>query len=403
MKQKIFLIILALLILLPSCKSPSSPDTDGVTTTGTISGTVTDASSSTVTDASISTVTIASTANPIAGASVSTQPATTTVTTDAQGNYTISDVAPGFYTVTASASGYFAGNAGVTVTAGQTATCNLALQPEPTTGTISGTVTDMSTGNPIAGASVSTQPATTTVTTDAQGNYAISDVEQGYYTVTASASGYFDESANITVTAGQTTTCNLELQPTTGTISGTVTDAGTAMPLAGASVSTQPATTTVITDAQGDYTISDVTPGFYTVTASASGYMDNSTNVTVTAGQTSTAYLALQADYSGSWNGTTTQGKTISFTIVNNAFTQFKFGWRISIPGCTVNGTTTITYSTPRAFSGNTFTISGTSYQMSYSFSGTFNSKTTASGNGIVTYTGGCPGSTNFTWSANKN
>ena len=389
MKQKIFLIILALLILLPSCKSPSSPDTDGVTTTGTISGTVTDAS----------------TGNPISGASVSTNPATLLVTTDAQGRFSISDVTPASYTVSASASGYLTGNASVTVTGGQTATANLALQPAPTTGTISGTVTDASTSKPIAGASVSTQPAMTTATSDAQGNYAISDVDEGSYTVTASASGYMDNSTNVTVTAGQTTTCNLELEPepTTGTISGTVTEEGTGTPIAGASVSTQPATTTATSDAQGNYTISDVDEGLYTVTASASGHIDDSTNVTVTAGQTSTANLALQTDYSGSWSGTTTQGKSISFTIMNNGFTQFEFGWAISGYGCTVNATTTVTYQTPRAFNGNTFTISGTGYQMSYSFSGTFNSSTTASGTGSVTYTGSCPGSDNFTWSMNKN
>jgi len=305
MKQKIFLIILVLLMLLPSCKSTSSPDTDGVTTTGTISGTVTDAS----------------TGNPISGASVSTNPTTLLVTTDAQGRFSISNVTPGSYTVSASASGYIAGSASVTVTGGQTATANLALQPEPTTGTISGHVTEEGTGTPIAGASVSTQPATTTATSDSQ----------------------------------------------------------------------------------GDYTISDVTPGSYTVTASASGYMDDSTNVTVTAGQTSTADLALQADYSGSWSGSTSQGESISFTIGSNGFTQFRFSWRISGTGCTVWGTTTITYSTPREFSGNTFTISGTSSNLSYSFSGTFNSPTTASGNASITYTGGCPGSTNFTWSTNKN
>ena len=388
MKQKIFFIILALLILLPSCKSPSSPDMDGVTT-GTINGTVTDTS----------------TGSPIAGANVSTQPATTTTTTDAQGTYSISNVAPGSYTVIASASGYITGNASATVTGGQTATANLALQPSPTTGTISGTVTDESTGTPIAGASVSTQPATTTATTDTQGNYAISDADEGSYTVTASASGYFDESDNVTVTAGQTTTCNLALEPkpTTGTISGTVTEEGTGTPIAGASVSTQPATTIAISDTQGNYKIDDVAPGSYTLTASASGYTDDSTNVTVTAGQTSTANLALQADYSGSWSGTTTQGKSISFTIVNNGFTRFEFGWAIYGAYCTVNSTTTFTYSTPRAFSGNTFTISGSSYQMSYSFNGTFNSSTTASGTGSVSYSGSCPGSANFTWSVNKN
>jgi hypothetical protein len=275
----------------------------------------------------------------------------------------------------------------------------------PTTGTISGTVTDANTSTQIAGASVSTSPATTTVTTNAVGNYTISNVSPASYTVTASASGYLTNSTGVTVTAGQTATANLALQPeaTTGTISGTVTDEGTGLPIVGASVSTQPATTTVNTDGLGSYTISDVSPGSYTVTASASNYMDDSTSVAVTAGQTATADLMLQADYSGSWSGTTSQGREISFTIVNNAFTQFKFGFAVSGFGCTTSGTVEITYSVPKTFSGNTFTISGSAYQMTYSFSGTFLSLTTASGSGSVTTTGGCTGTASFTWSANKN
>jgi hypothetical protein len=228
--------------------------------------------------------------------------------------------------------------------------------------------------------------------------------------VTASASDYENGSVTVTVTAGQTVTANMALQPvvTTGTISGIVTDASTGTPLAGASVSTQPATTTETTDAQGSYTISDVEPGAYTVTASASDYVDGNINVTVTVGETTTANLALQADYSGNWSGTTSQGKSISFTIVDNTITQLSFGFVVSGSGCTVSGTTTITYSPPKQISGNTFTISGslqfgwpTTY-MSYTFNGTFSSPTTSDGTANFTLTGGCAGSANATWSATR-
>jgi hypothetical protein len=392
MKLKTFLIILAILIFLSTCKSPESPDEkitqqNQTPTTGTISGTVTDASTSAR----------------ISGASVSTQPTTTTVTTNAQGNFTISNVSPGAYTVTASVSGYSTDSTSITVTAGQTAIANLALQPATATGTISGTVTDEGTGMPIVGASVSTQPGTAIVTTDAQGSYTISDVSTGLYTVTASASGYLTDSTSITVTAGQTAIANLALQPATGTISGTVTDEGTGMPIVGASVSTQPGTAIVTTDAQGSYTISDVLPGFYTVTASASGYTEDSVNVSVTAGQTTTADLILQADYSGSWSGTTSQGKSISFTVVPAGITQLRIEFRVSGFGCTVSGTITFGYPTPKPISGNTFTFSGSAIDLSYSISGTFDSTTTASGTMNITTSGGCSGSANFTWSAIKN
>jgi len=198
--------------------------------------------------------------------------------------------------------------------------------------------------------------------------------------------------------------------PTTGTISGTVTEAGTSSAISGASVSTTPATTTATTNAQGAYTISNVSPGSYTVTASASGYIDKDTSITVTAGQTATASLTLQADYSGSWSGTTSQGRTIAFTVVDNAITTFSFGFEVSGPGVTSSGTITINYSTPHSISGNTFTISGTSIlttwpstiYFSHEFNGTFSSPTAASGDMTFTLSGGTSGSASGTWTANK-
>ena len=89
-------------------------------------------------------MTDASTSQPIPGATVTTQPVTATVTTDGQGNYTIPSVVPGGYAVTVAKSGYQNGSASTTVVAGQTATRNIALTPLPSTGTISGLVTDAS-------------------------------------------------------------------------------------------------------------------------------------------------------------------------------------------------------------------------------------------------------------------
>ncbi len=57
-------------------------------------------------------------------------------------------------------------------------------------GNISGTVIDSNNGSPIPAANVSTDPPTSSVTTDVQGNYTIPDVHPGNYTVSASKSGY---------------------------------------------------------------------------------------------------------------------------------------------------------------------------------------------------------------------
>lgn len=83
-----------------------------------------------------------------------------------------------------------------------------------TTGTISGTVTDSSTGNPISGAIVSANGTSTD--TDLNGNYTLT-VPQGIYSVAVSALGYITQiRENVLVTAGQLATINLLLEPTIG-------------------------------------------------------------------------------------------------------------------------------------------------------------------------------------------
>jgi len=80
-----------------------------------------------------------------------------------------------------------------------------------TKGSISGKIADQTSGNPISGASINTQPATTTVTSDNAGNYTLSDVEEGSYSLTVSKDGYFPNTANVNVTANQTKSTNISL------------------------------------------------------------------------------------------------------------------------------------------------------------------------------------------------
>jgi len=76
-----------------------------------------------------------------------------------------------------------------------------------------------------------------------------------------------------------------------GTITGIVTDTDDGSAVAGATVSD--GTRTVLTDAVGQYTISDLPPGTYEVTASKEGYESSSLTVTVLEGNTAEANLSL--------------------------------------------------------------------------------------------------------------
>ena len=131
---------------------------------------------------------------------------------DSNGYYTISGLTPGSYQVTASKSGYASQTKPATVSSGSTTTVDFQLQPNP--GKIGGRVTDASTGNGIAGATVSySGPNSGSVNTDSNGDYLTPDLQPGGYSVTASKSGYVPETKSTTVNSGQTSTVNFQLQP----------------------------------------------------------------------------------------------------------------------------------------------------------------------------------------------
>ena len=240
---------------------------------GTITGSVTDAEDG----------------SPIVGVVVSD--GTRMTTTDAAGKYTIADVPPGTYEVTASKEGYESSSLTVAVLEGNSAVANFSLSEIILPGSITGSVTDAENGSPIAGATVT--DGTRTATTDSLGKYTIAAVPAGIYEVAASKEGYESSSLTVTVSERATAVANLSLNEIVipGTIAGTVTDAKDGAPIVGAVVSDVTRMTT--TDATGKYTIADVPPGTYQVTASKSGYHSSSLTVTVLEGTTNVADLSL--------------------------------------------------------------------------------------------------------------
>jgi len=153
------------------------------------------------------------------------------------------------------------------------------LSPRGPTGTLAGTVTDQSTGNPIQGAAVhAVGPTDRTTFTGADGTYSIV-LPVGTYDVTASHFGFVSETATgVVVSEGATTTQDFALAPAPShSVSGHVRD-GEGNPLAGATVTIEgtplpPATT----DADGFYSFASVPEGEYDVTASAGGCYETQT------------------------------------------------------------------------------------------------------------------------------
>ncbi|SCE65902.1 Serine protease, subtilisin family [Micromonospora coriariae] len=105
-----------------------------------------------------------------------------TVTTGTDGTYS-ARVAVGDYQVSASAFGYLpSAPTGATVTVDATTTVDIDLEAAPRH-TVSGTVTDVATGNPFVGTTVSISAPIGPVTTDANGAFAFADVPEGTYTI----------------------------------------------------------------------------------------------------------------------------------------------------------------------------------------------------------------------------
>lgn len=163
----------------------------------------------------------------------------------------------------------------------------------PTTGGIAGHVTDSVSHAAISGATVSIQGGGS-MTTDAAGAYSFTNLTPSTYNLTASKSGYTPSASTpVTVSAGTTATQDFALTSTTGSISGTVKDAGTQAAISGATVSVSggPSTTT---NASGVYTLSGLAAGTYTVNASKTGYVSGSNpGVVVNVGSTTTSNFLL--------------------------------------------------------------------------------------------------------------
>ena len=71
-------------------------------------------------------------------------------------------------------------------------------------GTISGKVTDVSTGAPLSAAQVTLVPSSKTIQTTDDGNFSFSSLEEGQYTVSVQKDGYQANRKNVTVVSGET-------------------------------------------------------------------------------------------------------------------------------------------------------------------------------------------------------
>lgn len=167
----------------------------------------------------------------------------------------------------------------------------------PTRGTLTGKVTAVS-GSPIAGATITavgSGSGTFSAATDADGLYTLT-APAGYYTVSCEAAGYNKNTLSANISNNRTTTLNItlvEATPANGTIYGTVYSADTDEPIAGAVVTTSSGSYITTTNGTGEYLLTNVTPGTYSLSASADNSNPEVQDVTVNAGSRSKADFRL--------------------------------------------------------------------------------------------------------------
>jgi YD repeat-containing protein len=175
-----------------------------------------------------------------------------------------------------------------------------------TTGTLSGTISRTSNGSALSGATVQAVLAGVvkgSATSAANGTYSIANLDPGTYDVRVLATTYSSEvRSGTSVAANLTTTVNVAMsQP--GAISGRVTQSDGVTPIGGAAVTVYAgpvAKGSTQTNGTGDYTISGLHPGGFTVQAASAGYVTSEQGATVTENATTTKNVSLETAPAGS-------------------------------------------------------------------------------------------------------
>ncbi len=202
---------------------------------------------------------------PLGGVTLTMIPGGATVFTDDNGHYTFTDLSAASYKITPSAAGYDfnPGLQTVLLTNADVAGIDFIASEEIPGYSISGTIS-IDTGGFLAGATVTLNPTGLQATTDSQGNYLFNGLLANNYTLTPGLNGYTfaPTQKNVALFGSDSPANDFVATENSGppyTVSGTVTDNNGA-PMAGVNVFVPFTNRITTTNAQGQYSITNLAP-----------------------------------------------------------------------------------------------------------------------------------------------
>ena len=219
----------------------------------------------------------------------------------------------------------------------------------------------------------------------------ITDMDTGAVKTYSNPQGSLASVADVIAFPGTSTTCSYAVSPSTRTVgSGGGTGSFSVTTTSGCSWSAT-SNATWISITSGATGSGSGTVNFSALPNGSSSVRTGTLNV---AGQL--VYVEQSGtssgggDYNGTWNGTTSQGRAISFTIANNRLQTFSIGYSLSGGGCTTSGTSTVTYSSPPTVSSAGFVVSIIGVgnpRLSFNATVDFDSTSSAHGSASFTFT----------------
>ena len=284
---------------------------------------------------------------PLSGATITLSgPGSYSVVSSANGSFELDGIAAGTYTINLSANGYNSVSGSLSASAGSVTAIRQGLTVQGTyqdssPGTIAGQIVDATTGQPVAGATL-TLNGNTTATSASDGSFSFATVPRENCQIQVVANGYASRTYSFVFAPGDSGSLGTlpifaatgSSAPTTLTLVGTVIDGVDNHPLTGASVTVTQTGQVYTADSNGEFTVSGLSSLNFSLTISAAGYQTRSFSGSASGfGQVSGSFELTPTSSSGT---TTT---TISGTVSDATSGKPIAGATLAISGSSVSAT----------------------------------------------------------------